>query len=303
MIAIFGFVALFSCIFGVFYLQGGSLDVLLDALPAEMAMIAGAALAAAVIANPPNKLGYVLKGLKRLFVRGKWTKKDYLDTIVVVSNLIRTLKTKGPRSIEADIESPHESPFFANCPKLLNDKPLISMITDTIRLMVASTNPLNAYAVDEMMDVRILHAQKSNKYAHETLTMIAGALPALGIVACVLGIVKTMASIDQPPAILGVLIGAALLGTFLGVFLAYGVVEPIAKRLAHLSNDDVQIYQAVKQIIVASLHGHSQPMVLEAARVSISEDCRPTFDEVFESVMNGSVVVTEQDVDGDQQNE
>ena len=303
MIGIVGLGLLFISVFGVFALQGGNLQVLIDVLPAELTMILGAAIAAAAIANPGSQLISVSKGFKRLFHRSKWSKQDYLDTIVLVSNLLRTLKIKGPRSIEADIERPFESPLFANYPKILGHPPLISMITDTIRLMVVSTNSLNPYALDELLDVRILQVQKQAKHTYETLTFIAGALPALGIVACVLGIVKTMAAIDQPPAILGVLIGAALLGTFLGVFLAYGIFEPLAKRLLHLSNEDSQIFHAVKQVFVATLHGHPQPMVIEAARIGISERYRPSFDELFEGLVNGSTPESEPADEDDASNE
>jgi chemotaxis protein MotA len=127
------------------------------------------------------------------------------------------------------------------------------------------------------------HVHHASHPAH-ALAALAGALPALGIVACVLGVVKTMGAIDQPPIILGGLIGSALVGTFLGVFMAYGIVEPMAQRLAAVVKEEAQIYHVVKQIIVASLHGHPQPLVIEAARVAISHHNQPSFGEVFDGL-------------------
>jgi len=293
--SVLGLLILFMCVFGVFFLQGGNVEVMLDALPAEMATILGAGVAAMIIGNRPETLRYVLLGVKRVFGQAKWQRQDYLDTIVLVSSLLRTLKTKGPKAIEEDIENPRASQIFRNYPNLLAEKPLIDMITDTIRMMVASTSGLNAYAVEDLMIARIKLVRSHDTHATHALDTLAGALPALGIVACVLGIVKTMASIDQPPAILGVLIGAALLGTFLGVFLAYGIVEPFAKRLAQISEEETQIYNVARQVIVATLHGHPQPLVIEAARVAMSLEMQPSFDEVFESLSSRPPKDSEQD--------
>jgi chemotaxis protein MotA len=158
------------------------------------------------------------------------------------------------------------------------------MITDTVRLMVVSSGGLNAYAVDDVMDNALKTHHHEALAPVDALTAMAGACPALGIVACVLGVVKTMGSIDQPPAILGGLIGSALVGTMLGVLLAYGVIEPIATRLKQVIEADGEIYHVVKQIIVATLHGHPQPLVIEAARSSISHHNQPTFAEVFDGL-------------------
>lgn len=288
MFVFIGLIMLFVCVFGVFYLHGGSMDVLILALPAELATILGAGLAAMIVGNDPGTLKHVLVCMRKVFGGERWQKQDFLDVIVLVSGLFRTLGTKGAKWVESDIEDPFSSPLFRKYPNLLADKPLVAMICDSIRLVVASTGSLNAHAVEELLDVRIKSFQSHDKHAVHALTSLAGALPALGIVACVLGIVKTMASIDQPPAILGVLIGSALLGTFLGVFLAYGIVEPIAKRLSQISDVDAQIYHVVKQIFVATLRGHPQPLVIEAARVSVGGTKQPTFDDVFEYLMDRS---------------
>ena len=285
MIFIVGLCALFFCVFGVFILHGGSIDALIIALPGELVTILGAGIAAMIIGNKLSTLQHLLFSLKRMLTGDKWVKKDFLDTIILVSGLFRSLRTSGPKSIEEDIENPYDSSIFAPYPKLLKDKHLIQLICDTLRLFVAATGGLNPYAVEDLMDERIKSFQSHNKYAEHALRGLAGSLPALGIVACVLGIVNTMASIDQPPEILGVLIGSALLGTFLGIFLSYGIVEPIANRLKLYSDDDANIYHVVKQIAVATLRKHPQPLVIEAARVAVHEKYQPTFDEVFEILL------------------
>ena len=283
---VFGLILLFMCVFGVFLLQGGNSSILIDALPAELAIILGSGIAALIIANRNDTPRYVLIALKRVIRGPKWSKKDNLDTIVLVYTLLKTLKTKGPKSIEEDIENPFSSKRFLEFPLLCRDKHLILMISDTLRVMVASTGALNPYAVEELMDARIAQASSHERHAFHALRALGGGLPALGIVACVLGIVKTMASIDEPPAVLGSLIGAALLGTFLGVFLAYGIVDPLAKRISQHIEDDAQLYYVVKQLIVASLHSHPEALIIESARVAISPRYQPTFDEVFDAMRN-----------------
>jgi len=214
----------------------------------------------------------------------KWKKQDFLDAIFLVSRLMKILRVDGPVALEAHVENPESSAIFSEYPKILADHHVTHLITDTIRLMVISSGNLNAYAVEEVMDAAIKeHVNHAGHPAH-ALAALAGALPALGIVACVLGVVKTMAAIDQPPTVLGGLIGSALVGTFLGVFLAYGIVEPMAGRLTQVVKEEAQIYHVIKQIIVASLHGHPQPLVIEAARVAISAHNQPTFGEVFDGL-------------------
>ena len=272
---------LFSCVFGVFALHGGNMYVIFAALPAELTIILGAGISSMIIGYDLSTLKGVLFGMKKIFANAKWRKENYVDTILLVLTLLRTYRLKGPKAIENDIEDPGTSPFFNKYPDLMKDRRLIMMITDTVRLMVASSNALNPYAVEDLLDKSISEHYRYASQPTDALSSLAGALPALGIVACVLGIVNTMAFIDQPPAILGALIGSALIGTLLGVFLAYGVVEPLAKRLELRLKEEEQIYHVVKEIIVATLHGHPQPLVIESARVVINGHNQPTFDDVF----------------------
>jgi len=219
-----------------------------------------------------------------VFKGPKYKKQDYLDCILLVSTLMKMMRTEGPVAVEPHIEDPKNSAIFQQYPKLLKDDTLVHLICDTLRLVVVSSGTLDPHAVEEVMDNALKsHSHHSMKPA-EGLQSLADALPALGIVAAVLGVVKTMGSIDKPPAILGGMIGSALVGTFLGVLLAYGLVGPFATRAKTVIESDNAIYHTVKQLIIASLHGHPQPLVIEAARSGVDHHNQPSFAEVFDGM-------------------
>ena len=284
MFGIIGLVLLHVCVFGVYIIHGGSMGPILQAAPFEIATILGAGVAAMLVGNDIDTLKGVAGGFGKIFGGPKWKKQDFLDVIFLVSRLMKILRVDGPVALEAHVESPDSSAIFGEYPRIMADHHLLHLITDNIRLMVISSGNLNAYAVEEVMDASIKEHSHHAQHPAHALASMAGALPALGIVACVLGVVKTMGAIDQPPTVLGALIGSALVGTFIGVFLAYGIVEPMAGRLAAVCKEEMQIYHVVKQIIVASLHGHPQPLVIEAARVTISSHNQPSFAEVFDGL-------------------
>jgi chemotaxis protein MotA len=223
-------------------------------------------------------------GLTHIISGPKFKKQDYLDVIFLVSKIMKVLKAEGAVALESHVESPESSAIFGEYPRLLKDHALIHLITDSIRLLVVSSSAPRPDAIEDIMTLAIkTHHHEALKPA-ECYAALAGALPALGIVACVLGVVKTMSAIDQPPAILGGLIGSALVGTFLGVLLAYGIAEPLGNRLKQIIDDEGQIYQVVKQIIVGTLNGHPIPVVIEAARVGINHENQPSFSEVFDGL-------------------
>jgi len=284
MISAIGLVVLFICVFGGYIMAGGSMAPIMKAAPIETFIIAGAAVAAMLIGNSMDIVKGAAGGLGKVFKGSKYKKDDYLNTIFVVSKIMKTLKSEGAVALEAHIENPEASAIFGEYPALLKDHDLLHLITDTVRLLVVSSSNLSAYAVEEVMEQSIKTHHHSALKPAEALTSMAGALPALGIVACVLGVVKTMAAIDQPPAILGGLIGGALVGTFLGVFFAYGLVEPMAGRLKQIIEDEGEIYKVVKQIIIGTMHGHPMPLIIEAARVGISHHNQPSFAEVFDGL-------------------
>jgi len=284
MFAIIGIVVLIAMVFGGFAFTGGALGPVMHALPHEMLIIGGAAVGALIIGNSMKELKAMGAGFAKIFKGPKYKKQDYLDTIFLVSRLMKMLRVEGPIALEPHLEDPNGSAIFAEYPKLLKDKTLIHLICDTLRLVVVSSGTLDVHAVEEVMDNALKTHHHEEIQPADTLQGLADALPALGIVAAVLGVVKTMGSIDQPPAILGGMIGSALVGTFLGVLLAYGLVGPFAGRLRQVIESDAAIYHVVKQIIIASLHGHPQPLVIEAARSGIAHSNQPGFAEVFDGL-------------------
>ena len=268
-------------VFGGFAITGGALGPVMEAIPHELLIIGGAAAGALIIGNSGAELKAMGGGLMKVFKGPRYKKQDYLDVIFLVSKLMKMLRMDGPITLEPHVEDPQSSAVFADYPRLLADHTLVNLIADTLRLVVVSSGTLDVHAVEEVMD----HSIKTHHHAvegpHTTLSSLADALPALGIVAAVLGIVKTMGSIDKPPSILGAMIGSALVGTFMGVLMAYGIVSPLASRLKQVIDADAAIYDVVKQIIIASLHGHPQPLVIEAARSGIAHKNQPGFAEVF----------------------
>ncbi|GAA4826388.1 flagellar motor stator protein MotA [Sphingosinicella ginsenosidimutans] len=284
MFAAVGIIVVIVMVFGGFILGGGSIGVIAHALPLEFLVIGGAAVGSTVTGNSLKELKALGGGLIRVFKGPTYQKRDFLDVIFLVSKLMKMLRTDGPVAVEPHIEDPKSSAIFADYPKLLKDDTLVHLICDTLRLVVVSSGTLDPHAVEEVMDNAIKTHHHDAIRPAATLQTLADALPALGIVAAVLGVVKTMASIDQPPAILGEMIGSALVGTFLGVLLAYGFVGPFANRAKQVIEADGAIYQVVKQIVIASLHGHPLPLVIEAARSGIQHSNQPAFADVFDGM-------------------
>jgi chemotaxis protein MotA len=284
MFAAVGIVVVLVMVFGGFIVSGGSIGVILHALPIEMLVIGGAAVGATIAGNSGADLKALMGGFGKVFKGPKYKKQDFLDVIFLVSKLMKMLRTDGPVAVEPHIEDPKSSAIFAEYPRLLKDQTLIHLICDTLRLVVVSSGTLDPRAVEDVMDNSIKNHHHHSINPANSLQTLADALPALGIVAAVLGVVKTMASIDQPPAILGEMIGSALVGTFLGVLLAYGFVGPFANRAKQVIEADGAIYQVVKQIIIASLHGHPLPLVIEAARSGIQHSNQPAFADVFDGM-------------------
>jgi chemotaxis protein MotA len=284
MFAAIGLIVLLIMVFGGFVLSGGNLAPILQAVPHEMLIIGGASAGALIAGNSLKELKHLGAAVLKIFKGPQYQKQDFLDTIFLVTSLMKMLRTSGPIALEPHIEDPATSSIFAQYPKLLKDHALIELICDTLRLAVISSGNLDPYAMEEVMDNTIKTHHQQIARPVDTLQGLADALPALGIVAAVLGVVKTMASIDQPPAILGAMVGSALVGTFLGVLLSYGIVGPFANRLRQVIDSDAAIYQVVKQIIIASLQGHPLPLVIEAARSGLARDYQPAFADVFDGM-------------------
>jgi chemotaxis protein MotA len=284
MYAAIGIVVLLVMVFGGFALTGGALGPVMHAIPHEMMIIGGAALGAMIAGNSLHELKAIGGSFKKIFKGPRHNKQDHIDAIALTTKLMKLMRTDGPVALEAHVAEPQSSAIFAEYPNLLANKPLIALIADTLTLLVVSSGTLETHAVEEVMDNAMkTHFHEIHEPQH-ALQSLADALPALGIVAAVLGVVKTMGSIDEPPAVLGGMIGSALVGTFLGVLLAYGIVGPLSSRLKQVLEQDEQIFHAVKQVIIASLNGYPQPLVVESARSGLSHAFRPGLSELLDSL-------------------
>ncbi|HCY02936.1 MAG TPA: flagellar motor stator protein MotA, partial [Erythrobacter sp.] len=284
MYAIIGIIVLLVMVFGGFMLSGGALGPVMAAMPYEMLIIGGAAAGALVAGNSLDGLKALGTAMGKIFKGPKHDKQDHVDAIALTTQLMRMLKNDGPVALESHLEDPANSTVFSAYPNLLKNEALIALICDTLTLLVVSSGTLETHAVEEVMDNAMkTHFHEMHEPQHNLQTL-SDALPALGIVAAVLGVVKTMGSIDKPPEILGKMIGAALVGTFLGVLLAYGIVGPLAGRLKQVLEQDEQIFHAVKQVIIASLYGHPQPLVVESARSGLGHTVRPGLNELLDAL-------------------
>lgn len=284
MFVIIGLVLLFGCVFGFYVNHGGPMGPILEATPTEMGIILGAGIAAMLMGNSLQILKGVGAGLGKCLSGPAYHKQEFQDTITLIVKLFKLFKAEGAVALEPHIENPEGSAVFGEYPKLLKDHALIAMICDTIRLLVTSNQPPKPDAVEDYLNVAIKTHHHGALKPAEAMANLEGALPALGIVACVLGVVKTMASIDQPPAVLGALIGSALVGTFLGVFMAYGIVGPLAARMKQIIDEEGQIYHVAKFTLVGHLRGDPVPLIIESARAAIDHHSQPTFAEVFDGL-------------------
>jgi chemotaxis protein MotA len=268
-------------VFGGYLLAGGKLGIILKSLPFEMMMIGGAAVGAFAISSDGGTVKHTLKDIKRVFKGPTWKPDDYRDLLCLLFELIR-LARQNPVAVEEHIENPETSSIFGKYPKILTDHAAIEMICDTMRS--ASMNFDDPHQVEEVLDKQIeanLHHSLHSSHAMQT---IADGLPALGIVAAVLGVIKTMGSIDQPPEILGKMIGGALVGTFLGVFLAYGFVGPFATKLKAVAEEDGHFYRLIREVLVANLHNHATNICIEVGRQNTPHHIRPSFAALEEAL-------------------
>jgi chemotaxis protein MotA len=281
MIGIVGLVLVFAMVFGGYILAGGKLGIILYSLPYELMMIGGAAAGGLIIANDKFGIKHTLRDIAKVFKGPHWKAPDYRDLLCLMFQLIR-IQRANPMELDAHIEDPGASPIFAAYPRILADDEAVSLICDTLR--AASLNYSDPHQVEAVLEKRVeAHAHHAQHSSH-TLQIMADGLPALGIVAAVLGVIKTMSSIDQPPEILGKMIGGALVGTFLGVFLAYGVVGPFATRLRSVIDEEQTFYGLIREVMVASLYQHAPNICVEVGRQNTPAHYRPSYNELEEAL-------------------
>ena len=278
MLVIIGYIVTFGCIFGVYVAHGGNVDVLIKALPFEMITIGGAALGAFIVTNQPKVLKATMKALPTVLKSSKYTKARYMELMAMLYDILQKARKEGLMAIEKDVEAPAESEIFTKYPTVGSDHHVIEFMTDYLRMMVSGN--LNSHEIEALMDSEIDTHHQETHAPVAALGRLAGALPAFGIVAAVLGVVNTMGSVGQPPSVLGGMIASALVGTFLGILLAYGAVEPIGALLEQKAEDAAKELQCIKATLLASMQGYNPATAIEFGRKVLFSGDRPSFSEL-----------------------
>lgn len=276
-----GVVIILACVFGSFLISGGNLMVILEAMPHELMAVVGAATGAFILGNSLGTVKKALSGVKHALKGPRWRNDDYRDLLALLFALLSTFRTSGATAIERHVDDPGQSPLFARYPRLLADNDLVRFICDYLRMM--TVNFEDPYQIGEAMENDLERHHAEELAPQHALQMMADGLPALGIVAAVLGVIKTMGSIDQPTEILGAMIGGALVGTFLGVMLAYCFVGPIASKLQQTIDAEQKPYILVKTAIIAYAQGLPIQVAVELARRMTPSSYAPSFSQLEET--------------------
>ncbi|HUZ11380.1 MAG TPA: flagellar motor stator protein MotA [Caulobacteraceae bacterium] len=282
MFQIIGIVLLFALVFGSFIMSGGNMGVIFEAMPHEMMAIGGAGVAAYLISNSMVVIKATGAGFSKIFGGPKWKPGDYRDLLSLLFLLTKMMKSKGVIALESHIERPTESSIFSRFPSVMKDHFAVDFICDTLRMM--TMNLEDPHQVEGAMEKQLEKHHLEAIAPALALQTTADGLPALGIVAAVLGVIKTMGSITEPPAVLGAMIGGALVGTFLGVFLSYGLVGPMATRLKAVIDEEASFYRIIQSVLVAHLHGNAAQISVEIGRGDVPSGAQPSFLELEEAL-------------------
>jgi chemotaxis protein MotA len=282
MIAFAGLFFLLACVFGSYLVSGGSATVLAEALPYEFLTIGGAAIGILVMSSSMHDLKHTISSLRKIMKGTAYKKSDYIDLLSLLYFFVRLASTKGSMAIEPHIEKPDESAAFHKFPKILANRYASAMICDYLRMVGMNADDPNQ--IEDVMARELKKTLHEELHGARSLQMLADGLPALGIVAAVLGVIKTMAHINEPPVVLGAMIGSALTGTFLGVLLAYGFVGPFASRLKTTVEEESKYFEVIRAVLVAHLHGNAPQVSVETGRKMAPNQHMPTFQELEETV-------------------
>jgi chemotaxis protein MotA len=278
---IVGIVLVLGCVAGGFVLSHGHLAALWQ--PYELLVIGGAALGAFVIANPPWVIKAALGSIPSMLKGSKFKKGFYMDALALMYDLLTKARKEGMMSLEADVEEPEKSAIFGKYPKIQHDHHAVDFLTDYLRLMVGGSIK-NSFELENLLDIELETHHDEAHQASAALTRVSDGLPGFGIVAAVLGIVITMGALGGPAAEIGHHVAAALVGTFLGILLAYGFVGPMATLVEHISRDESQFYKVLKTVLIAAQQGYSPQIAVEFGRKAIFSVDRPSFRELEEHV-------------------
>jgi len=279
-LVIVGYIVVCGSVFGGFVLAGGHMAVLFQ--PIELLMIGGAAVGASLVGNNSKTLKASLKALPSVFQGSKYSKAMYMELMTMLFDVLTKIRKEGLMSIEGDIEKPEESPLFSKYPLVVSDHHLMEFLSDYLRLMVSGN--MDAFQIENLMDNELETHHHEGAIPAHFMAKLGDGLPAFGIVAAVMGVVHTMESVGIPPAELGILIAKALVGTFLGILLAYGFVGPLASLLEQKLDESSKTFQCVKVTLLASLNGYAPALSVEFGRKVLYSTERPTFSELEEHI-------------------
>jgi chemotaxis protein MotA len=281
-LVIVGYIVVCGSVFGGFVLAGGHMAILFQ--PIELLMIGGAAVGATLVGNTPKTLKASLKALPSVFKGSKFNKALYMELMTMLFDVLTKIRKEGLMSIEGDIEKPEDSPLFSKYSLVVSDHHIMEFLSDYLRLMVSGN--MDAMQIENLMDNELeTHHYEAHAPAH-FVAKLGDGLPAFGIVAAVMGVVHTMESVGIPPAELGILIAKALVGTFLGILLAYGFVGPLSSLLEQKLDEESKAYQCIKVTLLASLNGYAPALSVEFGRKVLFSTERPSFSELEEHIKN-----------------
>ena len=282
MLSLGGIAFLLACVFGTYVVTGGAIGPLMESMPFELVTIGGAAIGVLLAGNSMHEVRHTLGGIKKVFKGSQYHKADYVELLSLLFFLVKLASTKGAMALETHIENAPESPAFQHFPKILANLQATCMVCDYLRMV--GMNADDPHQIEDLMARELKKTLREELHPAHALQTMADGLPALGIVAAVLGVIKTMAHISQPPAVLGEMIGDALTGTFLGVLLSYGIVGPFSTRLQAVVEEDAKYYEVIRAVLVAHLHGNAPPISVETGRKMVPNQYMPNFQELEETL-------------------
>ena len=282
MLTLGGLGFLLACVFGSYIMSGGSLEPLIEAIPFEMLTIGGAAIGTFLMSNSMHDVKHTLAGFKKILKGGSFSKVSYIELLSLLYYFVRLATSKGAMALEPHIEKPEASSAFALYPNILANHHVTALICDYLRMM--GMNADDPHQVEDLMGRELKKTLHEELHGSHALQNMADGLPALGIVAAVLGVIKTMSHINEPPAVLGAMIGGALVGTFLGVLLAYGMAGPFAARLKGVVEEESKYFEVIRAVLVSHLHGNAPQVSVETGRKMAPNRYMPSFQELEAAV-------------------
>ena len=288
MLTLGGLAFLLACVFGSFVASGGAIGPLIASMPFELLTILGAAIGTFIMANSMHDVKHTLAGFGMILKGERYKKTDYVDLLSLLYWFTRLASQRGAMALEPHIEKPDDSVAFKHFPKILKDHHTSDLICDYLRMI--GMNADDPHQIEDVMARELKKTLAEEMHGSHAIQTMADALPALGIVAAVLGVIKTMGHINEPPAVLGEMIGGALVGTFLGVLLAYGMAAPCASRLQAIVLADSKYAEVIRAVLVAHLHGNAPQVSVEAGRKMVPTEHMPSFAEMEEAVQAVQVV-------------